>query len=178
MLAGSIANTKLATQTNSNTANTIVTRDATGNFCANIITANLNGNANTATGLSTVLSGDISSGGANNLVTTIGTGKVLNCMLAGGITNDKFTCVFSTNTANSIICRDANGCFKISAITFQPNATTPSPQIGALKVYCCLDASLNVCISRLYLYISTTSATPWCLIGPCYGDPCVCLANS
>jgi trimeric autotransporter adhesin len=139
MLAGSIPNSKLATPTNLNTANAIVTRDGNGNFCANTISANLYGNATTATGLFCALTGDVSSGGTNKLVTTIGPGKVTNAMLAGGITNDKFTSVCSLNLQNTIVCRDANGCFKISAITFQPNATTPSPQIGSLKVYCCYD---------------------------------------
>ena len=175
MLQGSIANAKLATQTNLNTANAIVTRDGNGSFCANIISACLDGNANTATGLSTVLSGDISSGGANNLVTTIGPLKVLNCMLAGLITNDKFTCVYSTNTANSIICRDANKRFTLSAIVFEPNAATPSPQPGSLKVYCCLDSLCNAWVSRLYIY--TGNSACWDLIGPCFGNPCTSILN-
>lgn len=62
MLAGSIADSKLSTistagkvansattATQANTANTIVARDASGNFTANIISANLSGNADTAT---------------------------------------------------------------------------------------------------------------------------------
>jgi len=62
MLAGSISDSKLnqittsgkvansaTTATQANTANAIVARDASGNFTANIITANLVGNADTAT---------------------------------------------------------------------------------------------------------------------------------
>jgi hypothetical protein len=62
MLAGSISNNKLdvittagkvsnsaTTATSNNTNNAIVSRDASGDFSAGIITASLNGNANTAT---------------------------------------------------------------------------------------------------------------------------------
>jgi hypothetical protein len=65
--AAAIADTKLATistagkvlnsattATNANTANAIVSRDANGNFSANTVTANLSGNASTATKLATV----------------------------------------------------------------------------------------------------------------------------
>ena len=65
--AAAIADTKLATistagkvlnsattATNANTANAIVRRDANGNFSANTVTANLSGNASTATKLATV----------------------------------------------------------------------------------------------------------------------------
>jgi len=66
MLAGSIADTKLntistagkiansaTTATNTNTSNAIVSRDASGNFSAGNITANLSGNATTSTALQT-----------------------------------------------------------------------------------------------------------------------------
>jgi outer membrane murein-binding lipoprotein Lpp len=66
MLAGSISNDKLdvistagkvnnsaTTATSLNTNNAIVSRDASGDFSAGIITASLNGNANTATTLAT-----------------------------------------------------------------------------------------------------------------------------
>jgi hypothetical protein len=66
MLAGSIADIKLntistagkianssTTATNANTSNAIVSRDASGNFSAGNITANLSGNATTSTALQT-----------------------------------------------------------------------------------------------------------------------------
>ena len=60
--------TKLDKATNSNTANTLVMRDANGNFSVNTITGNLSGNASTASKLATarsiVLDGDVS-GSAN-----------------------------------------------------------------------------------------------------------------
>ena len=44
-------NTTVAAATSSNTSNSLVKRDVTGNFSAGVITASLNGNANTATTL-------------------------------------------------------------------------------------------------------------------------------
>jgi hypothetical protein len=128
MLAGSIANIKLAqittancvansatTATKLNTANAIVCRDAGKNFSAGTITACLNGNASTVTTIP-ALTGDVCSGGANNLVTTIGNLCVTNAMLHGGITNDKTTAT-KLNTANAIVCRDASKNFSAGTIT-------------------------------------------------------------
>lgn len=68
------------TATNSNTANTIVKRDESGNFSAGTITASLSGNASTATKLATArtisLTGDASGsisfdGSANKTITVV-----------------------------------------------------------------------------------------------------------
>ena len=69
---GKVSNSA-TTATDSNTASAIVSRDASGNFSAGTITANLSGNA------STVTSG----------VYTSDTGTVTNAMLAGSIANSK-----------------------------------------------------------------------------------------
>ena len=100
-----IADTKLATisslgkvsnsattATNTNTINTIVLRDGTGNFSANTITANLTGNATNVTGV--VLGVNGGTGIAN-------TGKTIN--LGGNLTT---TGAYTTNlisTANTIV---------------------------------------------------------------------------
>src|SRR5207344_211568 len=76
--AGKVSNSA-TTATNLNTVNTIVARDASGNFSAGTITATLNGNAATATSatsatnFSGTLSGDIS---GTQSATVIGTDKV------------------------------------------------------------------------------------------------------
>jgi len=78
--AGNISITSNAT--NNPTANTLVSRDSSGNFSANVITSNLTGNASTATALQTTrqfsVSGDASAPAVNfdgttnvNLVTTL-----------------------------------------------------------------------------------------------------------
>jgi len=87
MLAGSITNDKLdvitatnkvsnsaTTATNLNTNNAIVSRDASGNFSAGIITASLNGNAATVT-TNANLTGDVTSTGN---ATSIATGVIVN----------------------------------------------------------------------------------------------------
>ena len=81
-------------------ANTIVLRDASGNFAAGTITAALSGNATTATTLQTSrnfsLTGNVTAtavgfnGSANvTLTTAIGAAAVTNDMLAGSIANAK-----------------------------------------------------------------------------------------
>ena len=79
------------TATNANTANTIVTRDASGNFSAGTITAtltgNISGNAATVT-TNANLTGNVTSVGN---ATTIASGVVTNAMLAGSIANNKLS---------------------------------------------------------------------------------------
>jgi hypothetical protein len=73
------------TATNANTANAIVTRDASGNFSAGTITATLSGNisGNAATVTTNAnLTGNVTSVGN---ATTIAAGVVTNAMLAGSI---------------------------------------------------------------------------------------------
>lgn len=83
MLAGSIADSKLSTistagkvsnsattATNANTANAIVSRDASGNFTAGTITAALSGNASTVT-TNANLTGDVSSTGNATTLATV-----------------------------------------------------------------------------------------------------------
>lgn len=67
--------------TASNQSSTLVSRDASGNFAANTITANLIGN----------VTGNITGNAetVTNGVYTTGVGVVTNTMLAGGITNNK-----------------------------------------------------------------------------------------
>ena len=113
MLAGSISDSKLntittvgkvsnsaTTATNNSTGNTIVSRDASGNFSAGTITASLNGNANTSTTLATGrtigITGDLtytspSFNGSTN-VTAVGTlansGVAANTYTAATVTVD------------------------------------------------------------------------------------------
>lgn len=73
--AGKVSNSA-TTATNANTANAIVSRDASGNFSAGTITAALTGNASTATALATArnIQGVSFDGTANITVVTAGSG--------------------------------------------------------------------------------------------------------
>jgi hypothetical protein len=67
---GTLANAR-TTATSANTANAIVTRDASGNFSAGIITASLTGNAFTATTLQTARTiNGVSFNGSSNITVT------------------------------------------------------------------------------------------------------------
>lgn len=80
------------------------------------------------------LQGDVTGNGTNSISTTIGTGKVLNSMLAGSITNDKLDVITATNkvsnsattatnlnTNNAIVSRDGSGNFSAGTITASLN---------------------------------------------------------
>ncbi len=107
--------------TNNNTANTLVQRDASGNFAATTISANLTGN----------VTGNLTGNVTGNLVgnsTGIHTGNVTGNVVGnitgtagaatyfGGIHSSK---ILPTNTANSIALRDGSG--NLTANTFTGN---------------------------------------------------------
>lgn len=129
-----------------NTANTIVARDASGNFSGGTITATLNGNASTATVATTLqtartiaISGDVTgtgtsfNGGSNitissaitansivnadiNTSAAIEDTKLSTIITAGKVSNSATTAT-SANTANAIVARDASGNFSAGSIT-------------------------------------------------------------
>lgn len=116
--ASSIATSVSATSaaTASNTASTIVLRDASGNFSANLITANLSGNATTATSstsFSGSLSGDVTGTQLLTVVSSVG-GKTASQV---GLTVDAVTAATPVNTASTLVSRDASGNFAANIIT-------------------------------------------------------------
>ena len=104
--------------TASNSANTMVKRDGSGNFAAHVITASLSGNASTATtatNFSGSLSGDVAGGQSSTVVATVG-GQT-----AGDIA-DAVTIVgsaTSVNTPSTIVKRDEDGNFAVGALNIQ-----------------------------------------------------------
>lgn len=87
IVTDSLKNLVSLAYTPTNVISTLVQRDASGNFSANTITANLTGNATNATNAATVttnanLTGPITSVGNATSVTT---GSITNSMLAGNI---------------------------------------------------------------------------------------------
>jgi hypothetical protein len=137
--------------TNSNTASTLVKRDGSGNFSASTITADLVGNASTATTWQTsrsiTLTGDVTGtvsgvNGSGNIEisTTVANNSVAlgadttgqyavtvgvsgNGLSATNPNNDDGTAytitsnATATNTASTIVFRDANGNFSAGTIT-------------------------------------------------------------
>jgi hypothetical protein len=90
--SGTIANARTTGNT-ANSANTLVLRDASGNFGANTITATFSGNGAT---LSAINASNISSGTIDNARTTAA----------------------SANGASTIVQRDSGGSFTANAVTF------------------------------------------------------------
>lgn len=138
-------------EASTNTASTVVRRDASGNFSAGTVTAALTGNASTATALSSsrtfALTGDITGSVSSDLTsgasitTTIAAGVIVNADInasaaiadtkldtistAGKVSNSATTAT-SANTASAIVARDASGNFTAGTITaaLSGNATT------------------------------------------------------
>ena len=108
--AGKVSNSA-TTATNANTASAIVSRDASGNFSAGTITANLSGNASTVT----------------NGVYTTDTGTVTNTMLAGSITYSKL------NLSNSIVNADisSTAAIQYSKLNLSSSITNSDIASGA-----------------------------------------------
>jgi hypothetical protein len=106
--SGTLANAR-TTATNANTANTIVARDASGNFSAGTITANLTGTASgNALSSHTHAAADITSGTLANARTT----------------------ATNANTANTIVLRDSDRAIHVNVI----DATSPGNSSGILNV--------------------------------------------
>lgn len=119
MLAGSIADSKLntittagkvtnsaTTATNLNTANAIVSRDASGNFSAGTITASLSGNSTTATTLQTARTiNGVSFNGSANITITANTPNALTISspLTGGSFNGSSAVSIGIQTASSTL---------------------------------------------------------------------------
>ena len=133
--AGKIANTA-TTAASANTANAIVTRDASGNFSAGTISANLTGNvtgsvtgnvtgnASTATTLQTARNiNGVSFNGSADITITANPNSHnhdASAITSGTLANARTTAT-SANTANAIVTRDASGNF--SAGTISANLT-------------------------------------------------------
>lgn len=103
---GSAARTFAVDATDANTASKVVARDASGNFSAGTITANLSGNATTATT-------------ANAVANALTAGSYLT---SGGTFNGSAARTFAVdatdaNTASKVVARDASGNFSAGTIT-------------------------------------------------------------
>src|SRR5581483_6818259 len=110
-------------------------RDASGNFSAGTITANLNGNATTettattATNFSGSLSGDVTGTQSATVVSLVGGVTAANVASGANAAN----AATNANTANTIVKRDASGNFSTTMITL--TGTTTNSTDAATKAY-------------------------------------------
>ena len=118
----------LTTAVSTNTANTIPLRDASGNFAAGTITANLTGNvtgaltgnASTATALETarLIAGKSFDGSADVVLSQLTRGSYLTGSSYDGSAATTWAVDASaTNTASKVVARDASGNFAAGTIT-------------------------------------------------------------
>jgi hypothetical protein len=152
MLAGSIADSKLSTistankvsnsattATDANTANAIVSRDASGNFTAGTITATLSGNASTATSATSAT--NATNAAITDTTTTAGT---------------YYPVFSSTSTGNSTLRTDSTG------LTYNPstNALTVGSIATATHYIGTTQVDLNRASANLGLTGITSVAMP------------------
>lgn len=125
---GTIANAR-TTASDANGVSTIVARDASGNFSANVITASLNGNASTATTATTATTANKV---ANSLaLATSGTGLSGSASFDGSSTQT-FTVTSNANSANgasTIVARDASGNFSANTVTANLTGTASNATV-------------------------------------------------
>ena len=102
--------------TSANSANTIVKRDASGNFAAGTITASLSGNATTATTASSFsgsLAGNVTGTQGATVVASVGGQTAANVASGASAAN----AATSAATPNAIVKRDATGSLEATNIT-------------------------------------------------------------
>ena len=115
--------------TNANTASKLVARDASGNFSAGTITANLTGtasNAASAVSFTSSLAGDVT--GTQGATSVANVGGVTAANVANGAT--LANSAVSANTASTLVKRDASGNFSAGTITANLAGTVTGSLIG------------------------------------------------
>jgi len=109
--------------TSDNNFNTIVRRDPSGNFSANLITANLNGNADTATSIKEGDTGNLIYQSAPGVTSFVSAG-LLNQVLFNDGAKPKWINSTENNEADTIIKRDSSGNFSANLITANLNGNS------------------------------------------------------
>ncbi len=138
--SGKVANSA-TTALSSNTSDTIVLRDSSGNFSAGIISASLNGNAATSTSAAnfagslsgnvtgtqgaTVIAPDVITNSMINTFAGIFDTKLATISTAGKVSNSATTAT-SANTASAIVARDGSGNCSVGTLTASTGIMLPT----------------------------------------------------
>ena len=139
---GGIATTWSVDATSNNTANKVVARDASGNFSAGTITANLSGNSTTATKLQTARTiNGVSFDGTTNITITASTPNLLTrgSYLTGSNFNGDSATTWAVdatpnNTASKVVARDASGNFSAGTVTVTKISTNTINSTSTLGI--------------------------------------------
>jgi hypothetical protein len=111
--AGKVSNSA-TTASSANTFSAIVARDASGNFSAGTITANITGNVSgSAASFTGSLAGDVTGPQGTTVVSTVGTVSAANIASGANAAN----AATDANTASTIVKRDTTGNFSAGTIT-------------------------------------------------------------
>jgi hypothetical protein len=154
--AGKVSNSA-TTATNGNTVNTIVARDASGNFSAGTISAALNGNASTVT-TNANLTGDVTSVGN---ATSIASGVIVNADVnaSAAIAGTKIAPNFGSQTITTTgVISPALGTAAAPSIAFTGDTNTGIYSPGADQVAVATNGSERLRITSAGLVGIGTSA--------------------
>ena len=164
--AASVHSAELAANaaTPSNTASTIVKRDASGNFAAGTITANLTGtatNATTAVNFSGSLSGDVTGTQSATVVSLVG-GQSAASVASAVI---EVAAATSANTPSTLVLRDGSGNFSAGTITANLTGTATNATNAVTAVNFSGSLSGDVTGTQSATAISSTTVTGKLLTG-------------
>lgn len=129
--SGTLANAR-TTGVSTNTINTLVLRDASGNFAAGTITAALTGNASTATTLQTARTiNGVSFNGSANITVTAAAGTLTGTALPVGVVTSSLTAVGTITTGTwSGLFGAVSGANLTSLTAANLTGTIPSAVLG------------------------------------------------
>lgn len=145
----------LYVETSTNTANTSVLRDGSGNFAAGTITAALTGNASTATALQTARTiNGVSFNGTADITVTAAAGTLSGTTLASGVTASSLT---SVGTLTSLTVSGSSGL----QATFQGTSQGAIRIRGASAGY----QIFSNAAGTLSFYDDNSAATRWTMNG-------------
>ncbi len=115
---GSSANPSWLAYDNANTASSLVARDASGNFSAGTITADLTGTASGNTAYTANNHGIVVSGSGNTMTVVAPDASTSKVLKSGGSSADPSWLAYdNANTASTLVARDASGNFSAGTIT-------------------------------------------------------------
>ena len=138
-VTATISNCQVGYAVSTNTANSAVLRDGSGNFSAGTITASLSGNASTATALQTArtINGVSFNGTANITITsaTLTTARLINGTSFNGSAN---ITTANWGTARTLTIgatgKSVNGSANVAWTLAEITGTTAAPQFGSLGI--------------------------------------------
>ncbi len=150
--------------TDANTFSTIVKRDASGDFSAGTITANISGNVTGSAGSFTgSLGGDVTGPQGTTVVSTVGTVSAANVASGANLAN----AATDANTTSTIVKRDASGNFSagtadLTSLKLTKNSSQPVTCSSGIDGRIALTSLYRLCVCNGANWVETSDGTTGC----------------